>query len=66
MKAKARLYLARDMNCALAVVRAIQDIAGRGFENFSDFQSFMSKSEKCSDLIEFSSRLAVDIVERWK
>ena len=28
MKTKARLYLARDMNCALATIRAVQDIAG--------------------------------------
>lgn len=66
MKAKARLYLARDINCALATIRAIQDIAGRNFSDFSDFQSFVSKSEKCEDLIDFSSRLAVDTIEEWK
>ncbi len=42
-----------------------RDITGRDFDYFSDFQSFMSRSEKCSDLIDFSAGLAINAIEEW-
>jgi hypothetical protein len=43
-----------------------RDITGRDFEDYSDFQSFMSKSERCKELIKFSAGLAISAIEEWK
>lgn len=42
-----------------------RDITGKTFDGFSGFQSFISRSEKCSELIDFSAGLAIDAIEEW-